>query len=262
MTTEQRNTPGALPAAATVALLTLQLRAALREAEQAEAAEAAIDLDAARAEMRQRLDALVAERRTALDLQIADARQAASEVVESAHCEAELMLADATRLVEEASLSAPALEEPVPPEPVTEPEPEPVAEDVDERAEQPLEAVVVLERAVESAVARSLVPVIEDDVDPWAVHGLQADVREGSPVVTVDAEAFAKVFATVLATVLDERFAAWRAAMVESPMVLSSPQQTPSASQQSPKRSVFHLDFVLMALAAAIVVVLLFAWLG
>lgn len=264
MSAERQPAFDSLPAAASVALLTLQLRAALRDAEEAEASEAAIDLEAARAQMRPRLDALVAERRIALDSDLTEARQAADDLVASARSEAAAMLEEANRRVAELALLAP------PPPPMEQPEPESIGPtmfvvptETMALAEPAVssETVVVLERAVERAVAESLNPLPESEIDPWAVHGVQSVSAEGSPVVTVDAEAFAKVFATVLATVLDERFAAWRATMLETPTLSATPPQVVSAREPFARR-MFHLDIVLMALAAAIIVVLLFAWLG
>ena len=66
-----------------IALLTLQLRAALREAEEAELAEEEWDADAATAHLRVRLQPLVDERGAALDDDLARARAEAAARIES-----------------------------------------------------------------------------------------------------------------------------------------------------------------------------------
>jgi len=112
-----------------------------------------------------------------------------------------------------------------------------------------------IESAVQAAVAQSIV------VDRWADVPAARYGDQSQAVVTVDAEAFARVFATVLATVLDERFAAWRSGMVgplaPQALVAPAPEQKPSLA-----RRFFHVDLILSVLAGAIVLVLLFAWLG
>ena len=68
---------------ANIALLTLQLRAATREADEAELAEQQWDADAASAQLRNRLQPLVEERRAALDDELAQARTEAAARIES-----------------------------------------------------------------------------------------------------------------------------------------------------------------------------------
>jgi hypothetical protein len=82
--------PG-LPARAAVAVLTLQLRAALRAAEQAEA-DAALAEDAAARELRKRLDGLLEQRRLALQAELAQAQAEAERSIAAARRAASVML--------------------------------------------------------------------------------------------------------------------------------------------------------------------------
>lgn len=79
----------------TIAQLTLRLRAAEHEAEQAEAEEAGWDLDAALVQLRARLAPLVAERRRALDDELVLERVKAAEAVAAAGTEAEAIIESA-----------------------------------------------------------------------------------------------------------------------------------------------------------------------
>lgn len=76
--------PVDLPPRAGIALLTLQLRAALQAAADAEAEEASWDLDAAVEQLRARLAPLVEDRRNALDEALSQARAEADAAVASA----------------------------------------------------------------------------------------------------------------------------------------------------------------------------------
>jgi hypothetical protein len=267
---------GNLPPAAVTALLTLRLRSALQDAEAAEAEAVAFAQQqppAAAAQTSAEVDGL---RRT-LSLELDAERLAAAARLDAARQEAARIVDDAHQRAAELrrQWEAPA----VPAAPVV---PAPMAPPAEARpaearpAEAPLSHLDVAEvdpwsefarpepvappevaMAVEAAVAQSIV------VDRWAdVPATQA--ADGGPtVVTVDAEAFARVFAAVLATVLDERFAAWRSGMGPyAPAAIVDHGANPAAPAPSLLRRVFHVDVVLSVLAAAIVIVLLFAWLG
>jgi hypothetical protein len=91
-----RGVPATLSPRAAIALLSLQLRAAVQEAETAEAEAAVVDEDAARAQLRARLEPLIDERRRALDDALSSARAEASAAVMSARAEAARMIDAAT----------------------------------------------------------------------------------------------------------------------------------------------------------------------
>lgn len=255
---------GKLPPAAASALLTLRLRAALQEAEAAEAEEAAFLAENPH-DGGPSIEAAVAERRAGFAAELQQARDTASRRLDEARREAERIRSEAQARADELvrQRNAP----PPPPAPVVtvDPTPSVVIEPTPSASLEPdpwvefarpgTMAPPEVAMAVEAAVAQSIV------VDRWAdVPASRA--ADGNPaVVTVDAEAFARVFATVLATVLDERIAAWRSGMVGplAPQALVAPE---AEKKPSLLRRVFHVDVVLTALAAAIVLVLLFAWLG
>lgn len=255
---------GKLPPAAASALLTLRLRAALQEAEAAEAEEAAFLAENPH-DGGPSIEAAVAERRAGFAAELQQARDTASRRLDEARREAERIRSEAQARADE--LVRQRNTPPPPPAPVVtvDPTPSVVIEPTPSASLEPdpwvefarpgTMAPPEVAMAVEAAVAQSIV------VDRWAdVPASRA--ADGNPaVVTVDAEAFARVFATVLATVLDERFAAWRSGMVGplAPQALVAPE---AEKKPSLLRRVFHVDVVLTALAAAIVLVLLFAWLG
>ena len=239
---EDTRASSSLSPSAAIALLTLQLRAAIHEADTAEAAVDAVDLDRARVDLKMQLDAIRADRTASLDAELVAERETAEGVLASARAEADQILAAARLHAAELAKAAP----------VTEPEPEVVtpaelipitvgqAHDNDE---------VALRASVETALA----------------HVATTPAPGSGPLVTIDSEAFARVFATVLATVLDERFAAWRSSAPVGALPAQSnafPIAPAVPTKRSGLRKVFQLDTVLMVLAGAIAIVLLFAWLG
>ena len=233
--------PTGLTPVAAMALLTLQLRAASNEAEAAEAEEASLDLASEQAAMRARLDSIVETRRAALERELAIEQAAAEDLVRRGHAVAEQIRSDARARLQ-VRPSAPST-----PAPQVVEVHAPAAE---EDGTAPSEAGVPVPPMVEAS------PGIALDVAPS--RGNDAQV-----VAAIDPEAFARVFAAVLATVLDERFAEWRAAG-PSPLLLS--QRSSSEARAMPSASIWrglmHLDILLMMVAAAILMVLLFAWLG
>lgn len=78
---EQAN--ATLPPRANIALLTLQLRASLRDAEEAERAERVWDGEAAASELRERLDPMVRDQSRTFEVELWQARAAASARVEA-----------------------------------------------------------------------------------------------------------------------------------------------------------------------------------
>jgi len=234
----------ALPPRAGIALLTLQLRAALQDAADAEAAAVVGDDDAAREELRGRLEPLLDERRRVLDAALVQARVDAAGAVAAAHRAASVMLA-------QAAAQPPVVEQP----PAVE-EPAIVVQPavVDEPAVVEPAPIVVEAAAIETAVVQ-------------AVGALaMVENRSSLPVqqvpinVVIDAEAFAKVFATVFASMLDERASAWGGGMAGRQAFAPAPAPVPA--KQSFWTHARHPDVLLMGLAMVIVLVVLAAWLG
>jgi hypothetical protein len=182
----------ALSPRATVAQLTLRLRASLEEAAAAEAGDANVnvDHDAAFARLQARLGLLIAARRRSLDEALALARAEASAEVEAAHRET-------SALVPEASASA------------------------------------------------EVMVVAPTETDP-PVDGVRAVPMT---TIVIDAEAFARVLATVLGEHLSSR---------DVPAHASPP----AAAKRSFWAQARHVDVVLVALAAVIVLVILASWLA
>ena len=275
-------------------MLTLQLRQAVSEAEAAEAESAAdaIDMEAARQQMAAKIEPMLAARRAAMDEELAAARAAADTTVAKARRAAAVMAAQAARAAE----PEPELEA------VTEREVEAEVEHVAElEAEAEVEHIAEVEAELEPEVEQvaelepkpewmivtvpTVAPALPTD-DPWAVwarpnddvaadDGLEPEVEPlvapvephitvvNTPNIVLDAEAFARVFATVLAearagqpTVPPEYLAALQA----------QAQLVAPAAQKAPVKKGFwanakHLDVLLLGLGAAIVLGILAAWL-
>lgn len=75
----------------------------------------------------------------------------------------------------------------------------------------------------------------------------------------LDADAFARIVATVLAAVLDDRLSRFNGGAAQQPTIVIS---APVAEPQSFWRHARHLDVLLLAFAAVIVLVLLAAWMA
>ncbi|MDP2292123.1 MAG: hypothetical protein Q8M22_13110 [Actinomycetota bacterium] len=277
----------ALSPRAGIALLTLQLRAAMQEAAEAEADAVAVDLDAARDLLRARLAPMLDERRRALDDTLAATRTEAARAVAAAHRAASVIVAHA-RPVE---LPLPEIVDAPPPLP--EPAADPVVEesafevepavdaddDVEPAAETVVEAVAdpqpmpeqELDATLVAAFEADLAPEPEPDEEPEPepapaavvaplVAPLTAPVVPAAPVtVVIDAEAFARVFATVFASIMDDR--------QRTPGWSTAPQVFVPAPPSTPAKQSFwtharHPDVLLMGVATVIVLVVLAAWLG
>lgn len=136
-----------LPPRAGIALLTLQLRAALNEAAEAESAGSA-DHDAARDQLRARLHPLLDERRRALDQALFEAQAHAHAKVAAAHRAAAVLAIQTTKRAAAAALvhaSVAARSEPAVPTVAAFYDEEPIVAAVDAR--------VVADPAVENALA-------------------------------------------------------------------------------------------------------------
>jgi len=224
-----------------LAMLTLQLRSAVQEAQSAEAELASIDEGAAREELRGRLTPLLAERRTILENSLTAVREEAAAEVAAARRAAEVMLATAN-----APAATPA-EWVVAPTPVTELEPP--------------EGLIPLGQ---------LTPTFAPQVDPPPPLPPVVPVVESLPVVAqpaaapmnigIDAEAFARVFAAVFAAMLDERLAG--TPMIPSHHLAALAATAPVAPKKGFWASALHVDVLLLGAAMVIMMVVLAAWLA
>jgi len=246
---EQQMMSAALSPRASVAMLSLQLRSAVQAAAATEASVAAIDQEAAREELRSRLAPLLADRRAQLESSLTAAREAAAAEVSAARRVAEVMVATA---------KSPAVRRA---EPDPQWEPVPLA---------PLVPLVPLAPLVEQAFTAAP----ESPPEPQFVHepepalvvmDVAAEPPRVAPVAAVpvnigiDAEAFARVFAAVFASMLDERLAG-------SPPFPGHQFAAIPVAPQLPKKgfwaSALHVDVLLLGAAMVIMLVVLAAWLA
>ncbi len=245
----------ALPARAAIALLTLQLRAALETAAAAETDAVSTDHSAAREQLRARLEPLMEERRGVLDAALAQTWADAAAEVAAAERAAAVMVAQATARISEVAppvekVLAPVVGVDLPPVLVTESLPEPFVEPVVEPTVEPTVELVARPEAVALPVA--------------AEPGQYGHAPLPTTVV-IDAEGFATVFATVIASLLDERMLAWGSAMPTAyitPTPALLPVPVPVPVKQSFWTHARHPDVILMGLTMVIVLVVLAAWLA
>jgi hypothetical protein len=230
--------PASLSPRAAVAMLSLQLRAAVQEADSAEADANSVDEAEAREQLRARLEPLIAERRRALDESLTAARADATEAITEARAAARRMIERAAAVAEirRAELAASVFQWHVEPE-VVEPE-------------------VVEPEVVEPEVVQP--EVVQPEV---VVH------QQGAPLhvtVSIDADAFAAAFAAVFVNLLEERMGGAQAAFAPR-LALGQVMMMPEAAQVPARRSFWsnarHLDVALVGLATTIVLVVLAAWL-
>lgn len=276
-------TPGAVATAATtslppraaIALLTLQVRAAVQEAESAEAAESGTDNDAAREQLRARLEPLMAERRQALDAALAQARSDASASVAEAHRSASEIIAAASAAIVApsapvvAAVAAAAHGDAIDDEIEPTVAPAPAAEDIVDIVALAEQLVAPLEE-IKLPQGTVIVPVSAFPPPPPPLSALAplpnptaATMTLASVNLVIDAEAFAKVFATVFATLLDERLSTWSAGQhAARPMYVPVQAITPAPVKQSFWSHARHPDVLLMGAAMVIVLVVLAAWLA
>jgi hypothetical protein len=279
---------------AAVALLTLQLRAAQKEAAAAEAEVAGLDIenDPALVELRARLAPLLEERRRALDAELAEARAAVESVVVSEPGRGEAV--EPEPIVEDSVVAW------LPPVRVDD-ELDPVAladlaaseglhdEPIARTAPVDAAAVDVEPIGSEAAPATSWpAPVVEldpiedfsegapgvevDEADevwsPWqrpsvgddpaaAPAPLLPTLRTEQPVtVTLDPDAFAKVLAVAIATVIEQ--------LPERPATVYTypPYATAPAKKKSFWAHAWHADVMLAFVAMVIVIIVLLAWMA
>jgi hypothetical protein len=253
-------------------MLTLQLRSALQEAEMLETTDHTIDEDAARRQLRERLDPLLEDRRREYAAALEAARADAAAVVEQARAEAErqrataLLAAESARVAEAERLAEAAR----------------IAEEERIAAEE----CIVADETLEDWAVVEPVLVEPADVEPAVVEPadtepaipmstVPATIARPAPqevIVSIDADAFARVFATVFAALLEQRgYAPLGAAQqVGGPVQYPQPYPqhmtyAPAAPTTPPRQSFWshalHPDVLLMGLATVIVLVVLAAWL-
>jgi chemosensory pili system protein ChpA (sensor histidine kinase/response regulator) len=282
--------PASLSPRAAVAMLSLQLRAAVQEADTAEADANSVDEAAARQQLRDRLEPLIAERRRALDESLAAARGDAAAAITAARDEARRMIERSAAAAEarRAELAASVYQRAVIAEPEPEVEPEWAAELAPEFHHEPQVEVETAELFEPELVEPDVIEpeVVEPDlieaelVEPEVVEPeviepevvrpevVQPEVvvhQQGAPLhvtVSIDADAFAAAFAQVFANILEERMGSTQAAfaprMALGPMMMMPEQMAAKRSFWSNAR---HLDVALVGLATTIVLVVLAAWL-
>jgi hypothetical protein len=213
MTTEALPTSNGFVLAprAAIAQLTLQLRAAMHEVAAAEVDHDSIDQEAAVSQLRARLAPLMDARRRTLDEALATAEVEAATAVAAARLEAESIVAGLASV-------------------------------------EPVEVVTTL--AEENGVEVSSISAYDEmsPDEPTAVELYQSPAP-GAPTINIviDAEAFARVIASVLGE------------------HLTAPRATAPDTHVAPKPSMKHarhLDVFLVGLATLIVLVILAAWIG
>lgn len=229
-------------------VLTDELAIVLEEARTAEAA-AMIDLDTACAELRSRLQPLLVQRRRMLDAQLDQAREDAALSVQAARRAASVMLTqaaarsrEAKRLRDEAAIANEPVEGPAVEELVVE--------------ERRTVVVPVLEPSADDAIwARTTAATLA----ATAAAAVQPDSGVSVPTtnIVIDAEAFARVFATTIAALMQDR----------PPVVVHSAVAPVVAPAPEPVKQSFwsnarHADVLLMGLATVIVITVLAAWLA
>lgn len=209
MTIDPRRGDVAVVARADIARLTLRLRAAQREAAEAEAA-ATADPTAV-AELEARLAPLVQQRRDALTVELERVRDEALQAIADARRQADDVLA---RFAPPAPAAPPVPAVPQPPaaavdSPSTWITP---AEGVPIVVAAPLAAALDADPSIDSvwAPSRPVAPVETPPVVTAPPASAPADAAPAAPgvpapTVLIDAEAFARVFASMIAQVIDER---------------------------------------------------------
>lgn len=228
-----RGATASLPPRAGIAVLTLQLRAAVHEANEAEAEEVATGSEDPVTQLRAKLEQLTDDRRRALDDELAAARVDADVAVADARQES-------TRLLVASVLAnSPTIVE--------------------------ADAVPAVDLAASVAVGNDLAPRDLDGTDLGPTSLVTAGPAAQLPVplnIVVDADAFARVFATVLASLLDDNLGgARRATITQAPASASAAAPAPVASVSFWTHA-RHPDVLFMSLAMILVLVVLAAWMA
>lgn len=243
----------ALSPRAGIAMLTLQLRAVQKAANEAEAAELEADEDAARQELRDRLMPLLDDRRAALELALTEARTDAAAEVAAARRAADVMLA---RAQSPAAVPVSAVVAPVVATmPVIEPTPPPTLPSWDSLSSVDVPAPLIVAATEPLAVAAT--PPLASLAEAAPVSA--TPVNSAPVSIGIDAEAFARVFAAVFASMLDDRLLGGG---------IGPSHQMPALAAPSPPAkkgfwaSALHVDVLLLGAAMVIMLVVLAAWLA
>ena len=241
------------------AMLALQLRTAMQEANACEASEsrqreASESRQREASESRQRQASAVEQLRRELEDGLTRARADAATLVDAARVEAAALIAAAEGdIVETAAVPAFTWSDVA----WSHVEVADVVEPVQ------VEAVDVADIEVEDVEAAEIVgPVV-------AASGSAAPPDQTPVNVVIDAEAFARVFATVFATMFDERVAGRGAHLQPAPYPtqmysvgqFALPQPASAPVKQSFWSHAKHVDVLLLSAAMVIVLVVLAAWL-
>lgn len=277
-----------LPGRAGIAMLTLQLRAALQEAAAAEAEAATADADAAREKLRARLEPLMEDRRSGFDAELSQVRAEAAAAIAAARRAAAAMVAQKHSLVDRvaqpaaepnppaeevvrapiAAIAAPVATPPVIVPPVIAPvalaplsaptalappvEPIPPVEEMLRWFDDiPAPTVEVVAHDSQGAVAPELPTVVDPDPSPAQLTATN---------VSIDTEAFAQAFAAAFAAALDERSSTWGVG-VAGPAALSA-APAPTTPKPSFWTHARHPDVLLIGLAMVIMLIVVAAWLA
>ena len=278
MTTEMvTGDPARLSPRAGIALLTLQVRAALRDADEAEREDAGWSGDSAADELRQRLDALLDDHRSGLDLELAEARAAAVERVRGVQVEL-----DAMRVAVPEESAAPtdiaARDHEAGPSPVTfepdldrpdasaaEPEADVPPPHVAGSSADPMGCHGESDAAWSEPAPGAAGPLTADDVrfivdEALARFAGQPNPQAGAADPDAMARAIASAFGAAFGAMMDERLAGAGSAAMVPVWQRTAPQQTVMPSKSSFWTNMWHADVMLSVLAALIVVVILIAW--
>ncbi len=259
----------ALPARAAVALLTMQLRTATREAVEAETRAGDTEHGSAHEQLRERLAELIAERRRRLDDSLIAARNEADAAVAAARRTADAMVSKAaTPAVAPIEASMPLVPVLAAPNetPTETPSETPIEAPTGPQSDIPSETPSATTSGMPTGTQTEAPgeAVREPDVTAASL-GASLAVRDAGPVappvanVMIDAEGFARVFATVLASLLDERLGTLGS---QRPIIMPAPVAPPAAVKQSFWTHARHPDVLLMGLTMIIVLVVLAAWLA
>lgn len=317
MSIPQSSIPAGMSDRAAIALLTLRLRTIEKELVDAQSAEAAIDVDTARGQLRAKLAPLEAQRRAALDDALEQARQDADTAVENARRRvAEIHAAHSvsTSAAVVADVTPTSVVEPVEHVEHGDDEPETVVPDAVLApshgaphasggstsfemfaAAAPVDVEPVDVEPVEVANLDEPAVVTPPTVDTSPTHFAAAPAAEPMPVASVaatpavvspqivfDTEAFARVFATVIAETIEKTRAEIQSQQPPvvppvqySPGMQPVPGMPPMPYGQYPmyyppmpqRKDGFwshakHPDVILLGIATVIVLVILAAWLS
>ena len=232
---------------AEVARLMLELRAAVRDAESAEAEAAAPDLETARAKLRSRLQPLVEDRRTAFEAELIEVRAEASAAIGAARRAAAAMVTREYSLVDRAAVRASEHEAASVPAPVA-----PTVDEMLRWFDDPPTVHVSVTSPAED------VPALAPPVPTDSSHAQLATINVAH--VGIDAEAFAHAFASAFAALLDERGAAWGVG-VSGVSALPGPTG-PAVAKPSFWTHARHPDVLLIGLAMVIMMIVVAAWLA